>query len=93
MVYGVNTFFSLNLHFFCTKVLDLICGRRYVLGVTQKNEGSMNKRSIVNLTEEQNAALELAAHKVGMTVSTFLRHQGILAAAQLGFQVQQPKAD
>jgi uncharacterized protein (DUF1778 family) len=59
---------------------------------TQTTETGMK---IINLrlTEEQHAAIEAAAKKLGLGVSTFMRMASIRDAEILGFHPEQPKAD
>jgi len=52
-----------------------------------------NKESRVVLTQEQHAALTIAANRAGMALATFLRHCGLEHAAKNGIHAQQPKAD
>lgn len=52
-----------------------------------------NKESRVVLTQEQHAALTIAANRAGMALATFLRYCGLEHAAKNGIHAQQPKAD
>ena len=47
----------------------------------------------LRLTEEQHAAIEAAAKKLGLGVSTFMRMASIRDAEILGFHPEQPKVD
>lgn len=53
----------------------------------------MNKEIRTKLGEDHLAAIELAAHKVGLTVSAFVRMAALAAAAREGFHAEQPRVD
>lgn len=46
-----------------------------------------------SMTEEQRAAIELAAQKSGLTISAFMRMASLSMAAALGYHPQQPATD
>jgi len=47
----------------------------------------------LRLTEAQHAAIEAAAKKMGLGVSTYMRMAALNHANALGFHEQQPEAD
>jgi uncharacterized protein (DUF1778 family) len=51
------------------------------------------KSSHVKMTAEQLAAIEIAADRVGLPVSTFLRFAALEKAEAMGIVPEQPKAD
>lgn len=53
----------------------------------------MNKEIRTKCSEEHLAAIELAARKVGLTVSAFVRMAALTAAAKEGYQAEQPVVD
>lgn len=53
----------------------------------------MEKQSRVLMTEEQYAAIALAAAKKGLPMATFLRSLGLAEAEKMGINVEQPKVD
>jgi hypothetical protein len=56
-------------------------------------ETGMNKEIRTKCSEEHLAAIELAARKVGLTVSAFVRMAALTAAAKEGFHAEQPVVD
>ena len=53
----------------------------------------MEKQSRVLMTDEVFAALTLAATKMGLPLSTFLRLCAIQEAERMGYHIAQPVAD
>ena len=53
----------------------------------------MSKEIRVGIKESQYAALELAAHAVGLTVSAFCRAATLKEAAKMGYHAEQPQVD
>ena len=53
----------------------------------------MSKESRVALSDEDHAALSIAAQKTGMRLATYLRHCALRDAANQGIHAEQPKAD
>lgn len=51
------------------------------------------KQKLVQFSLEQFAVLELAAAKMGLTTSAYIRMAALNHAAALGFHEQQPKVD
>ena len=47
----------------------------------------------IGLTDGQKAAIELAAQKMGLSLSAYIRMSAINHAAALGFQAEQPQVD
>ena len=47
----------------------------------------------VNLTEGQKAAVELAAQKMGLSVSAYVRMSVLNHAAALGYHTERPSVD
>ena len=47
----------------------------------------------VQLDEQQNALLEVAAQELGMGVSTFIRYVAVREAKSMGLNYFQPQAD
>lgn len=62
-----------------------------------RRTGEETKRAMIvtkaSMTEEQRAAIELAAQKSGLTISAFMRMAALSMAARLGYHPQQPATD
>ena len=56
-------------------------------------ETGFMRKTITYLSDDQAAAIELAAQKLGLTLSAFIRMAAVDAAAKAGFHAEQPKAD
>lgn len=53
----------------------------------------MQKEIRIRVSDGQHAAIEAAAAKMGMPMSTYMRMAALNHATALGFHPEQPKAD
>lgn len=51
------------------------------------------RKTITYLSDDHAAAIELAAQKLGLSLSAFIRMAAVDAAGKAGFHAEQPKAD